>query len=737
MGAWKTLEDEVRGISSYIWNAPAEPAKINDVKIDCLVKTRDDYWIVVEISKEHNLAKLRTDLAKFASVRPYLFSKNIYAECIFVCDVSPDASLIETGQGQNVQVLSVDQLRRKFFDFSAYFHSRINRPFGSAVDPKTGSKDNKKYINVFYVSGDDEVSISDLKEYLKQKQNIILLGEYGTGKSRCVQELFRLLSEDAKRGELYPISINLRDNWGMQSAEELIRRHFETLGLADTSDSLVRSFDKGGVCFLLDGFDEIGSQSWGDDQAKLANLRKRSVVSIKDLISKCPDGRVVVTGREHYFNSDDEMLKALGLSRENCKIVRCKDEFTIEEMEEFLSGISENTVLPSWLPRRPLMCQTISQLDEEDVERIFVDEGRGSEFWHRLIDVICEREARINPILDAETIKKVYQKIARATRAKPTDVGPITISELNQAFETVLGTPPIDESATMLQRLPGLGRTSTETSDRSFIDGFILDGLRALDVAEIVVSSEGGLEKEKWTNPLREVGYEVLAQWMSNSFSPYLSYARKAANNQNKIIAADIVASAMHMQKDTIDFNGIYLDGVNICCIDMKNTIPANITITDSIIETLKLPESKPEATYINSSVIGQVEGVSAATGLPKWCKNLDVDRFQAIHTVARIKAANLNNAQEIFVTIVKKTFFQPGAGRKEDALLRGLGRFDKKGNARKIINILMSERILTRFKGDEGWVYSPERSKTKKMSKILAELTLSKDELWKKISNL
>lgn len=737
MEPWKTLEDEVRGISSYIWNAPARPDLINSVKVDCVVKRRRDYWVAVEISKEKTLTKLRADLSKFATIKPYLLSKGIYVECLFVCDVSLDATLVASGEGQSVEVLDINQLRNRFFDFPAYFHLRNTLPFGSAIDPVTGEKDNKKYISVKYLNDKNEdIGIDELIKMMLKGKTIILLGEYGTGKSRCIQELFSQLSQLAKSGDAFPISINLRDNWGIQNTEELIRRHFGGLGLSNVADKLLRSFNKGAVCFLLDGFDEVGSQSWGDDQAKLVGLRRKSLASINDLVTKC-HGRIIIAGRAHYFNSDDEMISALGLEDKDYEIVRCKDEFTIQEMEEFLVRLGENIVLPHWLPRRPLICQTISRLDDSEIAQVFVEGGGSSEFWHKLMDVICQREARINPILDANTIKRVYQKIARVTRSKQTDVGPITIIEINHAFEVILGTPPIDESAIMLQRLPGLGRTSAESSDRSFVDHFILDGLRALDVADAVANNEEGLEKEIWSNPLHELGHHVLAQWMKNNFGIFLLRAKKSTKYYNQILAGDIVAGALQMGMRDVDFEGLALHDSHIFSLDMTNTLPSNLDIRDSIIEYLKLPTGFPTALTISSSIVSQVEGVSASAGLPPWCKELDVDRFQTIHTVARIKAADLNNSQEVFVTVIKKTFFQPGAGRKEDALIRGLGKFDKSGNTRAILNFLRSEKVLRRFKGDEGWVYAPERSMTKRMGTILAELKLSNDPIWKRISEM
>jgi hypothetical protein len=60
---------------------------------------------------------------------------------------------------------------------------------------------------------------------------------------------------------------------------------------------------------------------------------------------------------------------------------------------------------------------------------------------------------------------------------------------------------------------------------------------------------------------------------------------------------------------------------------------------------------------------------------------------------------------------IVHKVYFQPGKGRKEMALMRGYGETRDRKLFEKIINMLLSKGVLTRNKGDKGWVYHPDRS--------------------------
>ena len=48
-----------------------------------------------------------------------------------------------------------------------------------------------------------------------------------------------------------------------------------------------------------------------------------------------------------------------------------------------------------------------------------------------------------------------------------------------------------------------------------------------------------------------------------------------------------------------------------------------------------------------------------------------------------------------------------------------------------------MDEGLVTRHKGDEGYIYKPVRSQTGRITHIIEDLTLSKDPLWQDITAL
>ena len=667
---WQELEGRVRAVASYIWDRPASPHRLAGINLDCVLEREPDNWVCIEISISSTLAKLRDDLSKFSVVRQALIPQGIACSLYFISDKPPTESLIASGEALHVKVLSITDLTKMFFDFGAYRALRSELAFGSAVDPWSGKPDDTDFIEVKYSSDDGrQIDVNDISSLVATGRRIILIGEFGSGKSRALREIFHILARDAETTGRYPLAINLRENWGTRRGHEIIRRHFDEIGMGDRADSIVRILDKNSLVLLLDGFDEIGTQSWSDDPSRLKDIRRSAIAGIKDLLRRSKGG-AVISGREHYFNSDGEMLEALGLESGECTVVRCANEFTFDEMKSLVKNIPGDIAVPAWLPRRPLLCQVIARMEPEEIEVIFGAEGGDATLWETLIDVICSREARISSALDARKIKDVLRRVSRITRTKNANVGPVSISEINRAFESVIGVPPVDESATMLQRLPGLGRFAAETTDRQFVDMFILDGLRGLDDAEIIRTNELGIEKESWVNPLGDLGLEVLAGGIPQGLEgtrQALRKARMCATNQNRVLAADIVSCLFARSEDgeVVEFGSLWVADTYFGRIDMTRCVAKDLKISESYIIELDLPKRPPVSTEILDCQINTVRGVSSSSGIPTWIR-ATIGTFDAISTVAQIRAAALSPSQQILVTIVKKTFFTKGSGARK-----------------------------------------------------------------------
>lgn len=738
---WRDFEGRVRHIAQLIWGRPANPENIAGVDIDAVLHLDPQLSVLIEITKERTLGKVREDVTKLVTAQNTLHARRVIARSYCVVDAESVTEAMRTaGQESGIIVLTASQLSRQFFDFDRYKTARMSAPFGSAVNPLTGEKDDTEYVPVLYrIDGtEQDLTTSDIASHLQAGKHVILLGEYGSGKSRCIRETFRVLSHAALDSFCHPIAIDLRESWGLKRGPELIRRHFEDLGLDELSGQAIRAFNANALVVLLDGFDELGSQAWNNDPARLRAIRAHALQGVRDTLNRTAGG-VLIAGREHYFTSTEEMFSALGTNATNCLVVKSREEFTDEQLQEFFDQRGIDIEIPAWLPRRPLICQTINNLSEDDRGAMFDAGASETAFWTHFMRVLCVRDAKIHVTFDPDTIYGVLKTLARLTRTKSSNVGPITLSDMQGAFEGTVGQSPGEEASVMLQRLPSLGRLSRETDDRQFTDLYILDGLRAKDVADITLSS---LELVRdvlsagWGNGLDALGQRILASESTCSDGKLLALIREAAAGGNKTLVTDAVSSLAVRKGEKIDFSGLRLDGYHFISLDLSKRLVENLYFHECTFGRIPFGSDHLKGVEISSCLAERVLGASSDKGLPSWAK-LTGDIFESVDNTASIRRIGLKPSQQMLMTTIRKTFFQKGAGRKEEALTRGFARIGNPGLIDKVINLMLHEGLLEVSKGREGAVYIPVRKHTARMKQIMAELSNSKDPLWISVTEM
>ncbi|MEZ7010713.1 hypothetical protein ACB042_14600 [Aeromonas sp. S13(2024)] len=742
MHSWETLERNVKQYAQYIWDRHASAERIAGVNFDCVIGLSPIEKVIIEVTENRSLEKIRSDIAKIQTIRVKMMCENIMIRGFIVCDFELTPGMKDAGAENHITVISFSDFQKMFFNFPTYHHIRSNKRFGSAVDPITGENDSAAYTPVGYeLSNGTEIDAEEIAKKIIENKKIILLGDYGTGKSRCFREVFNILSKHSESTLLYPIAIDLKETWGLENSVEIIRRHFSHLGInEDDTNSIIKAYNGKRICFLLDGFDELGSRPWSEDKKTLENLRRHALQGVKDLLSKTGAG-FLISGREHYFNSNKEMFLALGINEENAIVAKCKNEFNYQEFTSYLELNGINVELPSWLPKKPLILKTIASLDAHEITSLFSSSnGDEIKFWFKFIDSMCSRDAKIHPILDPETVKQVLVKLASITRTKGQNVGPIIESEVVNAFHDVTGTYPNEQSTVMLQRLPGLGRVSSETSDRNFVDNFILDGLRALDIANRIHSNDKKLSDLKWVNPLKELGVSVLANEIktNNSANLFITYIKQSIHRDkaNKISISDAISAINEIGVHSVDFESINFNEPHFGYINFEGGNISNIMFQYGIFESITLGKIDPKNVFIKDCHIDKLIGVSSGRGVPEWVDNCDVNSYESIDTLTAIKKSGLTAPQTILVSILIKVYRQAGNGRLEHTLTKGLTHVDKK-SVGKIIRYLIQRNFLETSKDNGEYIYKPVRKMQGVVDKILVELDRSDEDLWKFVSNL
>lgn len=732
MTDWAHTEARVRQIAEANWSAPCRPREFAGVRYDAVIEHRPDYLIVIEVTNESNLGKLREDIAKLAQIRFSNFSKSIFTDCYFITR-DDTTSLKESGAAQNVTVLSVHEFSELFLGSREYIYERTEIQFGSAVDPDSGEKDTTPYTPIEYESSDgSKYNIDRIREGLYSGHHYILLGEFGTGKSRCIQELFHRITSSASAKIIPPLAINLRDNWGLQSFDLIIRHHMNSLGLSKFGDNAVKLARRGRYLLLLDGFDEIGAQSWTGEASRLSEIRKSSLRGIRDLISKSNETGFLIAGREHYFSSDEEMLDCLGVSS-NYEILRCPEEFSDDEVRDYLSNTSELTEVPPWMPRKPLICQLLSKIKPHEMSDILSSATGEVEFFERILDAICDRETGIKAsVIDKITLKRVLLMLAQYSRRKAESVESISPEEINLIFYNVSGRTPLDESSIILQRLPYLGRVGSGSADRTFIDEYAKNGLRGLSLSDSINTSDRSISSEKWIQPLSEWGCRVLGSKISID-TEMLKFVRYCNAHGNSQVAADYVATALLTLENFADLYGVEVFSSSIDTLDFSNKEVRNMSISNAFINRIIIENSRFDNVRISNCAIPVVIGVGSADKLPiLFDDQCRIQHFSDASNVSRISDLKHSNAHKTLIAIIQKLFFQRGGGRKEDALLRGTSEYWQQDAADQVIAYMIANGIAEVGRGREGKLYVPKRKYTRRMAEIVEMQSSSNDELWK-----
>jgi hypothetical protein len=735
---WQDLERIVRTTAETKFSATARAEDIAGVKCDCVIHLNDGSVVIVEISKEDTIDKLRQDINKFNTIRPYFFQQSIFPRCYFVTLEDPTPALIEAGRVAHVQVHSLLQFITFMLGVRNYAELRRTRAFGSAIDLYSGQPDDRRYVEVNYFTESGESYTKDrIASELIRGKNVVLIGDYGSGKSRCVKEVFDRLYSTQSSHYKNAIAIDLRDNWGLKRAPEIITRHFTDLGLGDhVSDVLKVAYSSASI-YLLDGFDEIGAQTWSDDPTKLVEIRKQSLAGIKDLVDRAAGG-VFITGREHYFNNDVELLTCLGLDAKDVVLLRCNQELSGQQFLELIDR--PMTDLPHWIPKKPLIATIIRDIEPDIVKHIFGTSTGQIDFWELLLDTLCEREARINSILDASIIRALYTHIGRLSRTTTNSLGPISIKDINAAFEITTGRPPTDESAIILQRLPGLSRIGAESLDRQFVDSYILDGLKAEDILSIYLGASSAPLAFEWKHPVETFGAFYLATRLqsTNQVQAAAAYLKRHRGVTNHVLLSDLLAALFSCDDvSNVDLGGLELSKGRFCHLSFSACPVRNVRFYDCAFDSIDLTDADPIGISLVESTIGRVSGVTSKEHLPSWVSDCLFEDFQSVKTLTAIRAAGLTVAQTFLLSSLRKLFLQPGAGRKESSMYKGYGDLSTKKACEKVVALLLRERFCDKFKGATEALYIPNRAFTGRVKALMSQLTQSKDDLWTQTSRI
>lgn len=742
------FEEEVRQLARCIWNLPSGGGAsdfINGEEIDCICRTEDVIHLV-ECTTEKKLAKIQDDTKSLLKVKQYLerAGNTVRPWIITFHEPTPDQQAY--ARANKVTVLSVAQFRTRILRAADYLNARWNYKFGSASDPGTGSHalGEEAYVPLPLTAlktGEAHTVSTIIDLLVGERRAVVLLGPFGAGKSVTVREVFKSLRaryfKDSQQP--IPVAINLRDHWGQEDTDEVLRRHAAKVGFAGR-DELVRAWNAHLLILLLDGFDELASQGWRVAPANMRQTRREAVRIIRAFMRENEGGfGILIAGRDHYFDTDGEMVSALTLPQSAVRIEL--GEFNDDQAHKYLKTRGIDEQLPDWLPRKPLLLGYLAAKGLlKDI--LSIDGTRGAAHaWNVFLDKVCSREAALSKDIEGPSVRRLLELLASKTRQTLAGAGPLIEADLSNAYLRTTGVEPLEEARTLLQRLPGLTARDQQEGGRSFVDAEMLDALRGSFVARFIREPFTNPESENWKHPLGELGCSVSAllttqlgvKLPSHSVAAQEAYTRWTSPT----LALDCLISAAHrMEGDSFDCGGLVLKEGFAETLDFEHAAICNIQLQWCEINTLIIGETTPNAVTLYECIVHRLVGVADERGLPKWIVGGVIGEYDDLHTNAAIMRSTAPVPVKVLLTILRKLFMQRGRARRESSFHRGLdaGSGQYVGD---VLRILRKESIAHPFAAGEGTIWHPNRRHQGRVMRVVSSLGVSDDPLVQQVSEL
>ena len=750
------FENEVRRIARALWpsSAYAGAVMLDGHEIDGVFATEDCIHIV-EATTSRRKDKAQHDLTKIAKLAKKLAARHRtqVARGWFVTRDEPtaDQRTVRIGRENNISILSFGQFQSRLIDTAEYLSVRANYAFGSVRDPETGDilpRIDYVPMDIARLDSTTLVSHDELAQLIATNQIVVLLGDYGAGKSMTLREVYRELRQTHIRAQSthFPVYLNLRDHYGQADPGEILSRHARTVGFMP-EHHLVRAWRAGHVHLLIDGFDEVAGVSIQGEWRRLQNNRYEAMSPIRRLIHEHPKGAgLLIAGRAHFFDSGRERTNALGLPKHAIELTL--NEFTSGQVLAYLEKVGLRGRVPAWLPSRPLLVGYLAvrgllldaMSDDEALEEISVGEQ-----WHNLLDAVANREAMIDTGIDGSTVRRILERLATKARASPGSLGSLSPNLIIDAFKEICGYQPGDRNMVLLQRLPGLGVDRQEEDSRTFVDESFADACRAGDIVDFV-ENPFSFPRDVLANieaPISDVGIAVALHRLyvhgcsEGKLNAALVEAHRAKAEYMTVDLVRLSSLASFEVTKHIWLNGVYVPkfelqgGGNLCRVGFQDCFFTLIEL-DADVNEAKLPSFR-------SCYVDRLDGRVSSADLPKTAFDGEciIESFVGTaQTTADVLMLDIPLGSRVCIAVLKKVYEQRGAGRRENALFRGMDH-----NARRLVpdvlQILQSEGLLFPDRSRSETIWRGTGASRTRVGQVIAAPNVKDDQALQRCGTL
>ncbi len=767
------FEAEVRWIAEAVWgleSGSCQPSHYPDDpvvrELDGIARLRDVTHLVM-VTTSTKLEKAKSDVKKLNAAEAIERKTVAAVSKWLITQKQLDAQHVDYAKKNNVTILTLEQFKHRFFDGRAYIAKREVASFGSARNPSDNSVTIRDDAYVpLPMTIVEKVSVRGKKRaHFEERQSpidikgicglvesgsvVVLMAPFGAGKSLTTREIFRSFASNYRgsRGAKVPVCLNLREHWGQEYFDEILERHARSIGFSPKED-LVVAWRSGVACLLLDGFDELASQGIvrKDDVNFMREGRRVALTGVRDFLTKLPAGMgAFICGRDHYFDSIDELSHALGISGRNYKLVKL-DEFTEEGANEFLKKYGFDVSLPEWLPRKPLILSYLIQNDLlSDILGVDSSEGYGYA-WDTFIEKITQRESELErAVMDARTLRNVMERLAFYVRSLASGNGPITGNDLAATYSIETGQSAGEGVLAQLQRLPGLTQRNQEAGSRSFVDPDMLAALQGGAFARVIwgqYANIGAAPLTAISAKAVDVAVHLLRRdgaSTSTAFSIVERLSREPKSPANAQLMADCIAVSVAMAKEensSLDCRGVVIESASYGKMDLEECAPRNFCCVNCLIDEVVIGATTTEhGISFRNCIISRVRGVANEAGLPNdmFDDSCEVSEFDDMGTNNAVLKSDLEPQVKALLTVLRKLYRQSGAGRKMSALNRGVTKSEVSQFIQPVLGVMEKHGFVRVF----NQVAHPVRTNASRVENILNAPSISTDELVREVKLL
>jgi WD40 repeat protein len=324
----------------------------------------------------------------FAAADPYLVSEFVYS------GAPADEQLVAVARKRGVSLRSFVEYQG-LMDLRSYLARQTERLANSRLYPPA------TYVPQRYrlIGSPGEVREDLLEQVFSwmetdDQQFILVLGDFGLGKTFLLQELARRMPD--RLPHLVPMLLELRTLEKARSVDELVAQHLAFAGEKRINlDAFRYMLRSGRIVLMFDGFDELALRVSYDRAAD------RLQTLLQGLEGRA---KLVISSRSQHFMSTQQVLTALGERVERVRSSHLIElvDFTDEQIRDYLIRLFGGNHHKAdarmdlireirdllGLSRNPRMLGFIANLDEARLRKVQAREGgiSSADLYRELLD---------------------------------------------------------------------------------------------------------------------------------------------------------------------------------------------------------------------------------------------------------------------------------------------------------------------------------------------------------------